>query len=418
MCAQVTISPFKYHGQIAVPRSKSYLQRAIAVASLIPAETTIKGFTESNDVLVALGIANSFGAKFSIQNNEVKIQGISRAPIDDLDIYCGEAGLSTRMFSPIASVLSKNVTVIGEGSILNRPMDMVIDGLEQLGAKVRSNTKRLPLKIQGGINSGDITIDGSESSQFLTGLLIGLSFLAEPSTIKVSNLKSAPYVQMTLDVLNEFGIKVEQLEYETFKTQPKKQEFKPKYTYHVEGDWSGASFHIVGASISGEIELMGLNLASSQADIKILEAVEQAGAIVECTQTNSLKIKKGRLKAFHFDATDCPDLFPPLAALAAACSGTSAIIGTRRLLHKESNRAVTIKEELEKLGITVELDDNVMKIAGGQINGGTVSSSNDHRIAMMAGILASVSETPITIENATAVNKSYPAFYGDLVLCR
>ncbi|XOV67869.1 MAG: 3-phosphoshikimate 1-carboxyvinyltransferase [Fluviicola sp.] len=414
MCPQITVSPFNYYGQIEVPRSKSYLQRAIAIATLIPAETTIHGFTASNDALVALGIAKSFDAKYSILNDTVKIQGISGDSIDKLEIFCGEAGLSTRMFSPIASVLSKNVIVNGEGSILERPMDMVIDGLQQLGAKVDSNKQKLPLRIQGGINAGDITIDGSESSQFLTGLLIGLSFLPEPSRIQALNLKSVPYVQMTLDVLNAFQISVERKKNDTFVTKPKKRDFKSEYTYQVEGDWSGASFHIVGASISGEIELIGLNLASSQADVKILEAIQQAGATIEHDQNNCLKIKKGQLNAFQFDSTDCPDLFPPLAALAAACHGTSEITGTKRLLHKESNRAVTIKEELGKLGITVILGENTMTIRGGQIEGGTVSSRNDHRIAMMAGILASCSKNAITINNSDAVNKSYPDFFKDL----
>jgi 3-phosphoshikimate 1-carboxyvinyltransferase len=227
----------------------------------------------------------------------------------------------------------------------------------------------------------------------------------------VKNLKSIPYIQMTLDILNHFGISIDHNNFETFWISGNQ---KPKAQgYHVEGDWSGAAFHLVGAAISGEIKLLGLNPRSSQADRKILEALQKSGAEVLIGE-DEIQITKKSLQSFDFDATNCPDLFPPLAVLASCCSGESRIRGVSRLEHKESNRARSIRDEFAKLNIEVLLDGDVMRIQQADVIGGLVNSQNDHRIAMAAAILASVSSTSITIENARAVNKSYPTFFDEL----
>lgn len=405
------IHPFTYFGTIQVPRSKSYLQRAIAIASLAVGDSIIDGYTKSNDAEIAIGIARDLGAKIKPINNQLYITGIVGRPIGSLSIYCGEAGLSSRMFSPIAAALSSDVAINGSGSILLRPMKMVIDALMQLNADVDSNNSCLPLTIKGGISGGEIEIDGSESSQLLTGLLIALPLLKQDSVIHVSNLTSIPYIQMTLEILKEFEIEIENNNFETFNIKGKQ---RPKAkNYLVEGDWSGAAFHVVGAAISGEVELLGLNTSSSQADVAILKVVTLAGAQVE-TDSNAIRISKDQLRSFEFDASECPDLFPPIAALAACCTGVSRIIGTKRLVYKESNRAITIQSELKNLGVQVDLRDNVMEITGTAITGGVISSHNDHRIAMMGGVLASVSSSAIIIENAEAINKSYPHFFSDI----
>jgi len=405
------IVPFQYKGVIDAPKSKSYLQRAIAIASLCEGTSKIIGYTESNDAIAATGIARSFGASVVVDDNEVTIVSNRKVNSTKVEINCLEAGLSTRMFSPVAAALFNNVVVNGEGSILTRPMDMVIDALKQLGAKVTSNGGFLPLQITEGIKANEITIDGSESSQLLTGLLVALPVLNGNSVINVKNLKSIPYVQMTLDILQEYGVEIENNDFKIFtikgNQQPKCKE------YIVEGDWSGASFHLVGAAISGEVLVKGLNPKSAQADIAILEALRLCGAKVEIVN-EGVFVRKNELNAFEFDATDCPDLFPPLASLAACCEGVSVIKGVERLKYKESDRALTIQEEFRKLGIVVHLDGNEMRVTGGKVSGGLVSSRNDHRIAMATAILASVTNEVIEITDAEAVNKSYPDFYIDL----
>lgn len=405
------IESFIYAGTINVPSSKSYLQRAIAITALADGASKIIGSPLSDDVKVAIEIVRVFGASVEVGEDQLSVSPIGQVSADSVDLYCGEAGLSSRMFSPIAAVLFNEVTVRGSGSILTRPMGMVIDALEQLGAKVTSNDGCLPIHISGGIVPGVLHIDGAESSQLLTGLLIALPLLPGDSEIHVSNLSSRPYIQMTLNVLDYFGIEIQHDGFEIFHIRG--NQTPSAGTYTVEGDWSGASFHAVGAAISGAVNLMGVTVDSAQADVRILEAVRRAGAKVEKIQ-GGVKVSKNQLRAFEFDASDCPDLFPPLAALACCCEGSSKLIGTERLVYKESNRAESIQSELKKLGIQVVLEANTMEIKGGNIFGGEVSSNDDHRIAMMAAILASVSDKPISIQKPMAVNKSYPSFYDDL----
>jgi 3-phosphoshikimate 1-carboxyvinyltransferase len=187
--------------------------------------------------------------------------------------------------------------------------------------------------------------------------------------------------------------------------------------YTVEGDWSGGAFLLVLGAIAGKLQVAGLDIASTQADKKIMEALEKSNAKIVVGE-NKIEISSppsGHGIAFEFDATDCPDLFPPLAALAACCKGTTKITGVHRLAHKESNRALTIQEELGRMNIHVELNDNIMLIEGAtEIKAADLHSHHDHRIAMMCTLLALKATGESTIEVAEAVNKSYPDFYKHL----
>jgi 3-phosphoshikimate 1-carboxyvinyltransferase len=288
---------------------------------------------------------------------------------------------------------------------------MIAEALEQLGVRVHSQDGFLPLRLEGKLRSGKLRIDGSESSQLLTGLLMALPFVEGNSQIEVSNLKSIPYVLMTLDILAHFGISITHQNFELFQIQGS-QTLQETY-YAIEGDWSGAAFHLVGAAISGSLCARNLNPHSAQADRAILQALELAGTKI-AVENEQIRVEKGSLRAFSFDATQCPDLFPPLAALAACCEGTSEIQGVSRLAHKESPRHTVLQTELSKMGIEVLLEDNTMRIVGNpHIRGAILDSHNDHRIAMTAAILALRADSPVTIENADAIDKSYPDFYED-----
>ncbi|MFN3301226.1 MAG: 3-phosphoshikimate 1-carboxyvinyltransferase, partial [Sediminibacterium sp.] len=190
--------------------------------------------------------------------------------------------------------------------------------------------------------------------------------------------------------------------------------------YQVEGDWSGAAFLLVAGAVAGNITVKGLDVFSTQADKAILQALSDAGAGLS-VQEHQIEVKSLPLKAFHFNATDCPDLFPPLVALAAFCEGTTVIEGVSRLAHKESNRGISLQEEFCKLGVEIKLQDNLMLITGLRnglqftaIESTTVHSHHDHRIAMATAIAALNASGPITIQDADAINKSYPAFYSHL----
>ena len=385
------------------------MQRVIAGAFLANGETTIHNPCRSDDCLAALGIIQAAGATV-VPGTSILIS--KNTPVNPpKEVFCGESGLGTRMFTPILSLFQEEITILGGGSLKSRTMNMLSSVLNQLGVRCITNQGKLPIRVKGPLKNGNVTLNGSITSQFLTGLLMALPVTKGKSIIKVNSLNSRGYIDLTLQVLRQFGIEISHERYEVFQIEGNQQYSPCEIT--IEGDWSGAAFHVVGAAISGKISISGLSCSSNQPDKKILDAIAQAGGIVDVNK-NLISIEKGDLNSFTFDATDCPDLFPPLAALAANCKGTSTIKGVGRLLNKESDRAATIKSELQSVGISVILKENEMKITGGEISGGTIDSHNDHRIAMMGGILAINAKSPISIVNSKAITKSYPNFFQTL----
>ncbi|MEO0002111.1 MAG: 3-phosphoshikimate 1-carboxyvinyltransferase, partial [Bacteroidota bacterium] len=273
--------------------------------------------------------------------------------------------------------------------------------------------------IQGPLQPATIEVDGSLSSQFLTGLLMAYSASgASGVTIKVKDLKSKPYIDLTLSVLKSFDMKVPQVvNYESF-IFDQAQHLQPTgdFTYEVEGDWSGAAFLFVAGAIAGEITIQGMKDDSVQADKKILEAIRDAGAVLSYANGN-YTVAPSKLQSFDFDATECPDLFPPLVALAAYCNGITRIKGASRLTHKESNRALTLQDIFGKMGISIVLEEDLMLVHGGTaLHGADVSSHHDHRIAMAAAVAALRATGPVRISDAQAIDKSYPDFYQHLEL--
>ena len=393
--------------KIPAPASKSYMQRALAAALLAKGETVLKNVSWCNDSLVAKKIIEDLGADTVQKNHDLFITSGFLKPKTKV-FSAGEAGLSVRMFSPVLALFDDEIEFTGEGSLLNRPVEIIEDALKKLGVKVESNNGFLPLKIKGPLKPGKITVDGSLSSQLLTGLLITLPLLDGDSEIKVENLKSIPYIDMTIEVMENFGINIVNKEYKLFKIKGN-QKYKST-VYNIEGDWSGAAFWLVLGAVKGNIEVLNLDYSSRQADKQIIKALTSAGADVKI-KPGSVYVNKNKLNAFEFDATHCPDLFPPLACLAAACNGTSVIKGVSRLKHKESDRATVLKKEFAKVGINISLDGDFMKITGGKIKIGTIDSNNDHRIAMAGGILNLIFDEPVNVINKKAVNKSYPEFF-------
>ena len=411
----VKIQPGKISGNIDAPTSKSSMQRACAAALLNDGKTIIGNPGRSNDDLAALGVIDNLGAKVLQQStNELVIESKGVKPVSR-EMNCGESGLGIRMFAPIAALSDQEIIINGTGSLLSRPMDFFDEIFPKLGIEIESNHGKLPIKIKGPLKPVDITIDGSLSSQFLTGLLMAYGKAAtKPVTITVNNLKSKPYIDLTLQVMQEFGYSVINHQYESFEIHPVNVPSHQPKNYLVEGDWSGAAFLLVAGAIAGEITIKGLNVFSSQADKAILRALTMSEAVVSIAE-DQIVIGPGKLKAFHFDATDCPDLFPPLVALASFCDGTTVIEGVSRLAHKESNRGLTLQEEFGKMGIEITLQDDLMLVKGGTgLKAAIVHSHHDHRIAMACAVAALRAEGETTIEEAEAINKSYPSFYSDL----
>lgn len=408
---KITIQPSQIKGTIAAPASKSSMQRACAAALLSKGTSIIRNPGHSNDDKAALGIIQKLGAKVEIKEEEIEVTSEGINPTSG-EINCGESGLSIRMFTPIAALSNRSVTINGEGSLANRPMDFFDEVLPQLGISVESNKGKLPLTVKGPLQPKDITVDGSLSSQFLTGLLMAYGAAGGNKTIKVTDLKSKPYIDLTLDVMKQFGVEVTTAnEFSEFTIG--NGNYTPT-TYTVEGDWSGGAFLLVAGAISGPVTITGLDLNSTQADSAIIDALMAANAAI-AIEAKGIRIHPTEMNGFDFDATDCPDLFPPLVALAAYCKGKTTIRGVSRLAHKESDRAVALQDEFDMMGVYIEIEDDVMIIHGnGKVKGADVHSHHDHRIAMACAVAALRAKGETVIDEAQAVKKSYPDFYQHL----
>jgi 3-phosphoshikimate 1-carboxyvinyltransferase len=420
------VHPSKLSGSQIAPASKSSMQRACAAALIHIGKTIIHNPGHSNDDLAALDVIQKLGATViigktasgKIHTSPIEVNSNGVKPIGP-SMNCGESGLGIRMFTPIAALSNELIGIEGKGSLVKRPMHFFDEILPLVGVKVQSHKGFLPIQIQGPLVPANITIDGSLSSQFLTGMLMAYAATEKQDIeIKVIDLKSKPYIDLTLAVLNAFGWKVEHTNYESFRFLAHTP-LQPVIEYTVEGDWSGAAFLLVAGAIAGPIKVKGLQLNSTQADKKIMEALISAkanmiqevdGILIGPSADNS-----NNLIAFEFNATDCPDLFPPLVALASVCNGVTKIKGVSRLAHKESDRGLTLQTEFAKMGVQIKLVGDEMLIHGGSlIQSATVFSQHDHRIAMACGVAALVANGPIEITAAEAINKSYTDFFTHL----
>ena len=365
-----------------------------------------------NDTLSALNCIKMLGAKAERTDEHTIVVEGGVKPQGNL-LSVGESGLSARLFTPIAALCSEPIVISGEGTLLYRPMDMMIQPLRALGVDVRDGGGRLPIEVCGPMRGGEITVDGSVSSQFITGLLLALPLAEQDTVINVSKAVSKPYLDMTIDIASHFGVAIEHNDYEQFYVAGG-QSYAPT-TYSIEGDWSAAAMLLVAGAVAGKVTVGNISMLSKQADVAVCRALVAAGAEL-ISEHDTITAAHRPLHGFEFDATHCPDLFPALATLAAAAEGESTIIGTHRLEHKESNRAEAIAQEFGRLGIEVNLDtDNVMKIRGGKIVGGVeVDSHGDHRMAMTLAVAGLISERGVTITGAECVAKSYPNFFEDI----
>jgi 3-phosphoshikimate 1-carboxyvinyltransferase len=397
-------------GEISAPPSKSAMQRMTAAALLAEGLTTeIRNPSFSADCLASLDVAKKLGAEVARHTNSVVIRG-SLSPSTQ-ELSCGESGLCIRMFAPIVSLLPDEFTFSGEGSLRSRPMDMLKTSFKDLGVRCTTTNGSPPIKVHGPLTSGRADVDGSITSQFLTGLLMALPRVEGKSELHVKNLTSGPYIHLTLKILQSCGIHIHHDNYSYFSIKGN-QSYRPS-GFTVEGDWSCASFLLVAAAVGGSLTLKGLDLQSPQPDSKILDVLRECGTGIEVTP-DEVTVQKRELNTFDFDITNCPDLVPPLAALACSCRGTSRLRGVERLKYKESDRASVLQQELSRMGIVSQIIDGNMEIQGGNIQGGLTESHGDHRIAMAMAVLAINARQPIFIEGTECVNKSYPAFFEDL----
>jgi 3-phosphoshikimate 1-carboxyvinyltransferase len=384
--------------------------RAAAAAALAPGISTIIGPSLCDDGLAALRIAEGLGAEVIRSGNSAAIKGQGKPLRSALD--CGESGLCLRMFTPLAALGQKEVVLAGRKTLLKRPVGRIERPLASLGASCRTNGGFPPVAVKGPLRGGRAEVDGSQSSQFLTGLLTALPACRDDSELTVLSLRSRPYVDLTISVLARFGVTIDWDKRRDAFSVKGGQSFEPG-TFKVEGDWSAAAFLLVAGALAGRITVENLEASSFQADRRVLDALRAAGASVSF-EAAAVSVEAAGLKAFEFDATDCPDLFPPLAALACFCDGRTIIRGVERLRHKESDRASALVEEFGRIGGRIEVQGDIMGIRGGELEGGGVDSRGDHRIAMAGAVAGLRSAKGVRVEGPAAVSKSYPRFFEDL----
>ena len=411
---KVIVHPIKepLYGTIRIPSSKSHAQRALALSMIAQGQSCLKNIGQSEDEQAVLKVVQEVTNGITIKGNNTYINGVNANEILGKTYSIGESGLATRMLTPILANSSNALVLRGQGSILTRPMHFFNAVLPHLHVDFNCNEGKLPFHIQGPLVPKDTVVDGSLSSQFVTGVLYG--FIASPllrnEVLHIENLASRPYFELSIDVLRSFGVN---LNFEHNQIQFNGPYTLKPATIQIEGDWSSASFLLIAGALSGKISISNLQQHSKQADKAILTVLADFGAQLDW-EDDTLTVTQKTKHAFHFDATNCPDLFPPLAVLAAFGNGKSTIKGISRLTHKESNRALTIQQEFQKVGITITLDydSDLMTINPiSTYSGGIIDSHNDHRIAMAGAILALNASEPITIMQAEAVKKSFVEFW-------
>lgn len=404
----------KISGALEAPASKSVMQRAVFAASLARGRSLLLHASLCEDSQAAIDVARRLGAQIEFEGSALAVTGAQRALAQEL--CCAESGLCLRMAAAIAALSENEISLSGKGSLLKRPVQMIEEPLRQLGVECQTNKGYLPIRIKGPLKGGLVQVDGSTSSQFLSGLLMALPLCKEDSRVLVSNLKSKPYIELTLDLLKQFSISIESsAQLDSFNIKGA-QTYLPR-EIEIEGDWSGASCLLVAGATAGEIVISNLRRDSQQADRAILDVLEAAKADLEWQGSERLRVSKAKdreLQAFCFDATHCPDLFPALVALACSCKGLSRIYGASRLLAKESNRLEALVGQFSRIGARISGQGDCIEVEGGSLKGGEVSSYNDHRIAMAAAVAALVSQEGVSIEGEDCVAKSYPKFYEDL----
>ena len=404
------VKPAKVRGVVTAPASKSVLQRAIFAAALARGTSRIRAASWCDDSVCALGAVSALGAATVRREGEALITGNAVTPARQAN--CGESGLCLRMMAALAARMTHEITLTGEGTLLQRPVGMIANSLRELGVACHDSAGCLPFVVCGPLRYGKVRVDGSMTSQFASGLVMALPLCAGPSELEIAELQSGPYLGLTLQVMRDFGVVCEASADLSLITIPGSQSYQTR-NFEVEGDWSGASCLLVAGALAGQISIGGLRPDSLQPDRRLLTVLEQSGALVEW-EGQTVTVRYGSLRPFEFDATDCPDLFPALVALACGCPGTSVVHGAQRLRHKESDRLQVLMQEFARVGGQLKTDGRRLEVQGGRLQGGEIDAHHDHRIAMSAAVAALVSERGIAIQGAECVNKSYPGFFQDL----
>ncbi len=394
----VKITPRRLSGVITPPPSKSLSHRWILAAALAAGTSVVKNVAFSEDIEATLRCMEALGASWETTEKGLRIAGIGgeRRPFGDLPQFdCGESGSTLRFLIPIALAVDQGGLFTGRGRLMERPQQPYFDLFDRRGISYALEDGALT--VRGSLSPGEYRLRGDVSSQFFTGLLMALPLLEGPSmVISTTKLESASYTSMTMGVLARCGIHVRwSPALNGFGIEP--GIYSP-FEETVEADWSQAAFWYAAISLGSNLRLRGLKGQSSQGDAAVVSHAKKLALAGE------VKI----------NLSDCPDLLPPLAVMAAVRRGTTHFTHAARLRLKESDRLATVARMLKALGGAVSEEEDGLTVYGvSTLPGGVVDGANDHRIVMAAAIAASRCQGPVVIRGAEAVKKSYPNFWRD-----
>ena len=386
----VTVTPGKLRGAVNAPPSKSHAQRLLLAAALGDTPCRVICPAPCVDIRIMADALRALKADIAGDEAGYTVHGGIAGYRSSAFLDCGESGAVLRFLLPLCC-RSGDITLSGGAGLAKRPMKPLLDALRQNGAVISGEA--LPFRMAGGLKSGSFSLPGNVSSQFFTGLLFALPLLAGESRLRfLTPPESAPYLQMTLDVLRRFGISV--MPSDDGFLIPGNQRYQAPQTVQAEGDWSGAAFWLAANALGSDVRVMGLNADSCQGDRRVTELLTRLGGGI--------------------DLRDFPDLMPILAVCAMACSGKTRLTHLARLRYKETDRMETVTYMIRALGGRAEQDGDSLTVFGTGIRGGTVDGCGDHRIVMSAAIAALCAKEPVTVRGAEAAEKSYPRFWDDL----
>lgn len=411
---KVKIYPSKCSGEIKIPSSKSMGHRAIICASLANGKSIITNIDYSDDIIATIEGMKKLGAKIECEKDRLIIQGIEsfKNLEENSVIDCNESGSTLRFFIPIFSLTGKKIIFTGKNRLLKRPQKIYEKIFKEQNLYYYSDENKLEIK--GKIGANEYFIDGNISSQFISGLLFTLPLLEKDSIININPpFESASYIDLTIEVLKEFGVSIEKITSLKFKIMGN-QKYISK-DYEVEGDFSQLAFFTVLGALNNNLRCVGLSQNSKQGDKEILNILNKSGIKIEKI-SNGYIIYKGDPQGCEIDLGDCPDLGPILNILAMYGKGEFKIFNAGRLRLKESDRILAMEEELKKLGAEIKTTADSIYIKGSEtyLGGIELFGHKDHRIVMSLAIAGTMLEKPIIIDGAEAIEKSYPKFFEDL----
>ena len=408
---KASVSKSEIRGRVVAPSSKSYTIRGLMCAALARGDSEIARPLASEDTDAAVSVLDQTGVRTDQDEDHWRVHGGTFHQAEG-DLFCGESATTLRFMTAVSSLVPGRHRLTAGPSLSARPVRPLVDALRKLGVTCSCEGDLPPVVVQGGsLRGGTTELPGDISSQFVSALLLAAPFSEKGVTIRLTTpLESAPYVLMTLDCMQWFGISVAFSDgMDAFEVA--RQAYRPT-RYQVEGDWSSASYLVALGALAGEVEVENLSRESLQADRVVLDFLQEMGASV-IVNGNSITVRKSGLRAIRADLSNCIDLLPTVAVLAAAADGVSELTGIERARLKESDRVAAVREGLERMGIAVTEDTDRLRIVGGQPKGAVIDSRDDHRIAMAFGLLGAVAGNTV-IEGAECVSKTYPEFWAQL----